>query len=39
MQVQIINGDKTSPAGGLYVTREILEELQEIVGAENANIG
>ena len=39
MQVQIINEDKISPAGGLYVTKEILEELQEIVGVENASIG
>ncbi|MGN1327479.1 MAG: OB-fold nucleic acid binding domain-containing protein, partial [Clostridia bacterium] len=39
MQVEIINGETISPAGGLYVTKEILEELQEIVGAENANIG
>ena len=38
MQVQIINEDRISPAGGLYVTKEILEELQEIVGIENASI-
>ena len=38
MQVEIINGDKISPAGGLYVTKDILEELQELVGAENAKI-
>ncbi len=38
MQVEIINGDKISPAGGLYVTKDILEELQELVGVENANI-
>ena len=38
MQVEIINGDKVSPAGGLYVTKDILEELQELVGVENAKI-
>lgn len=38
MQVEIINGDKISPAGGLYVTKDILEELQELVGVENAKI-
>ena len=38
MQVQVVNGERTDPAGGLYVTKEILEELQEIVGKENAKI-
>ena len=33
---QIINGEKIAPAGGLFVTPEILEEIQEIVGIENA---
>ena len=38
IQVKIVNGEKEDPAGGLYVTKEILEELQEIVGTENAKI-
>ena len=38
MQVEIINEDKKSPAGGLLVTDKILAELQEIVGKENARI-
>lgn len=36
--VVIINGERHDPAGGLYVTKDILEELQEIVGQENAKI-
>ncbi|MEF2931985.1 MAG: DNA polymerase III subunit alpha [Clostridia bacterium] len=36
--VVIINGERNDPAGGLYVTKDILEELQEIVGQENAKI-
>ena len=35
-QIEIINGEKIAPAGGLFVTPEILEEIQEIVGIENA---
>ena len=38
IQVQILNKDKKMPAGGIYITKEILEELQEIVGPENAYI-
>ena len=38
IQVKIVNGEKENSAGGLYVTKEILEELQEIVGTENAKI-
>ena len=38
IQVEIINGERQDPAGGLYVTKEILEELQEIVGVDNAKI-
>lgn len=38
MQVEIVNGEKKDPAGGLYITKDILEELQEIVGVENAKI-
>ena len=34
--ISIINGEKIAPAGGLFVTPEILEEIQEIVGIENA---
>ena len=36
--VVIINGERNDSAGGLYVTKDILEELQEIVGQENAKI-
>ena len=36
--VVIINGERHDPAGGLYVTKDILEELQEIVGQGNAKI-
>ena len=38
MQVEVINNDKISPAGGLLVTPDILEQIQDIVGTENANI-
>ena len=38
MQVEIINNDKISSAGGLLVTPDILEQIQDIVGKENANI-
>ncbi len=38
MQVEVINNDKISPAGGLLVTLDILEQIQDIVGIENANI-
>ena len=37
-QIEIINGEKISPAGGLFVTPEILEEIQEIVGLKNVII-
>ncbi len=36
--VVIINKERHDPAGELYVTKDILEELQEIVGQENAKI-
>ena len=36
--VVIINKERHDPAGGLYVTKDILEELQEIVGQENEKI-
>ena len=38
IQVEIINGERQDPAGGLYVTKEILEEIQQIVGIENAKV-
>ena len=38
MPVQIINGEKIDPAGGIYLTKEILEQIQEIAGLENAKI-
>lgn len=38
IQVQIINGEKIDPAGGIYITKETLEELQDIVGKENARV-
>ena len=38
IQVEIRNGERLNPAGGLYITKEILEEIQQIVGIENAQI-
>ena len=38
IQVEIKNGERLDPAGGLYITKEILEEIQQIVGVENAQI-
>ena len=38
IQVEIINNEQKSPAGGLLITEAILKELQEIVGEENAKI-
>ncbi len=38
MPVQIVNGERVDSAGGIYLTNEILEEIQEIVGLENARI-
>ena len=38
IQVEIKNGERLDPAGGLYITKEILEEIQQIVGIENAQI-
>ena len=36
IQVQIINNGRIDPAGGIYLTKETLEEIQEITGFENA---
>ena len=36
--IQIKNGQDLKPAGGIRITDEILERLQEIVGKENAKI-
>ena len=38
IQVEIINGDKKAPAGGLLIDEKILKEIQEIVGEKNALI-
>ena len=38
IQVNILNGDRRLPAGGIYLTKETLEELQQIVGENNAYI-
>ena len=38
IQVEIKNWERLDPAGGLYITKEILEEIQQIVGVENAQI-
>ena len=38
IQVEIINGERQDPAGGLYVTKEIVEELQELIGSENVSM-
>ena len=38
IQIEIINGERRDLAGGLYITKETLETLQEIVGAENAKV-
>ena len=37
-QLQIINGEKTIPSGGIFINKEILKEFEEIVGSENCNI-
>lgn len=36
--VQIINGEKKMPAGGIFVNGSTLEEIEEIVGKENFEI-
>ena len=38
IQVIITNGEKVSPAGGLFKTDRLISELQEIVGKENLKI-
>ena len=36
--LQIVNGEKTDKAGGIYMTPEILKQFEELVGEENARI-
>ncbi len=38
MAVQILNGETTAKAGAMYITPEILEELQELIGKENVQL-
>jgi len=38
IQLQIINGEKKDMAGGIYITDEILKELNEIIGEEQVKI-
>lgn len=37
-QLQIVNGDKTIPSGGIFINEEIFKEFEEIVGKENCNL-
>ena len=34
-QLQIINGDKITPSGGIFINEEIYKEFEEIAGKEN----
>lgn len=38
MPIEIINKEKVNQAGGIFITKEILAEFQELVGEENAKI-
>ena len=35
---KIVNKDKKDMAGGIYITTEILSEIQELIGADNVEI-
>ena len=37
-QLEITNGEEVSKAGGIFLNKEILDEIQEIVGKENINM-
>lgn len=37
--LQIQNGEKVSPAGGIFMNDEVLKEFEEIVGKENVSFG
>ena len=36
--IKIINGEKESPAGGIFANETIIDEMKEIVGEENIQI-
>ena len=36
-QVQIVSGGNISPAGGIFLNKDTIEEIEEIVGKENVN--
>ena len=38
IQLQIVNGDKVDKAGGIYITPQILEQFEEILGEGEAKI-
>ena len=38
IQLQIVNGDKVDKAGGIYITPQILEQFEEILGEGKARI-
>ncbi len=38
IQLQIVNGDKVDKAGGIYITPQILEQFEEILGEGRAKI-
>ncbi len=38
IQLQIVNGDKVDKAGGIYITPQILEQFEEILGEGKAKI-
>ena len=38
MAIYILNGENETPAGGMYITPEILEQLEEVIGKENVKL-
>ena len=38
IQLQIVNGENKSMAGGIYATDEIISEFKELIGAERVKI-
>ena len=38
IQLQIVNGDKTNMAGGLYITDSILSEFKDLIGEQRVKI-
>ncbi len=38
MAIYILNGENETPAGAMYITPEILEQLEEVIGKENVKL-